>query len=146
MTTPGAAGRGPVKAPGVVDNPDECLRLNRSNAPHWHHIFPREYVNEFEYLGINVDDFTVILPPDKHIGRKGIHKILDWNAEWGEFFEKVPNTLTDAQRADWAYRAVDKAIELMGEMMVLFGEQKLRTLVKYKKRTPSPPIPPKPAP
>jgi len=143
VTAPGAAGGGPVKAPGVVDNPDECLQLIKSKTPHSHHIFPQEYVNEFEYLGIEIDDFTVKLPWDKHIGRRGIHKNLDWNGEWGEFFEKVPNTLTDDQRLEWAYKAIDKAIELMQEMMAYLKDKNLRKLVKHRTNTPSPTLPPK---
>jgi hypothetical protein len=144
VTAPGATDKGPVQAPSApVDDAVLCKKLNDAKRPHRHHIFPQEYVNEFEYLGININDFTVELPPTEHIGRGGIHINLQWNDRWAEFFEKVPLDLTDAQRRNWAYKAVDYAVDLMGEMQKYLGEKKMLELVKFSSGKPSPKIPPK---
>jgi hypothetical protein len=140
---PAAPNAGAVRAPGVVDDPDECRKLIAAHQDHWHHIFPREYVNEFESIGIAIDDFTVKLPWDKHIGSRGLHINLDWNDRWGEFFDQVPIDLTDRQRRDWAYKAIDLAVELMAEMRRYLRDTNLRRLVKYKTDTPSPTVPPR---
>jgi RHS repeat-associated protein len=55
-------------------------------GPHDHHIFPEEYREEFRKIGIDIDFYTVTIPADKHIGKNGLHKKLDYNNEWYDFF------------------------------------------------------------
>ena len=86
--------------PGPVDTPAECAKLIKAGKTHDHHIFPKEYVNEFDSIGINVDDYTVTLKPAEHIGKPGIHITMDWNGEWGDFFNEIPVDLTEDQRTN----------------------------------------------
>jgi len=112
---PGRGSSAPAIEPGPVDSPAECAKLIKAGITHDHHIFPQEYINEFESIGIVVDDYTVTLNATQHIGKKGIHNTMDWNQEWGDFFDKVPNDLTPEQAHMWGKRAIDKAIELMNQ-------------------------------
>ncbi|RZU76120.1 putative lipoprotein DUF2380 [Micromonospora kangleipakensis] len=152
IEAPGAAGpeaveapsgptTGPVRAPGVVDNPDECLRLIKAGTMHDHHIFPRQFQHDFAKLGIRIDDFTVTLPWDKHIGRGGLHITFDWNGEWSEFFARVPDVLTNAQATAWFNRALDLAIDMMGRTGLMN-----RRLHLYRSRRRSPVVPRRDAP
>ncbi|MFI0408198.1 DUF4157 domain-containing protein [Actinomadura sp. 3N508] len=135
---PGAAGPTAVRAPGVVKFPDECLRLIKAGTTHDHHLFPWEYVHEFADIWIWVDDYTVTLDWDKHIGRKGLHIVLDWNREWGEFFDQVPNDLTDSERAFWC----KEAFKFAQELMIRAGISSKDVHVYRRKDRPSPVQPP----
>jgi hypothetical protein len=113
VKTPGASQQ-PVKAPGVVDDPDECLRLIKAGVTHDHHIFPKQFADEFIAIEIIVDEFTVTLDATEHIGKNGVHTTLDWNGEWYDFFADFPRaSLTDAQASKWHSRAKALATELM---------------------------------
>lgn len=115
VRTPGASHE-PAEAPGVVDDPEVCLKLIKAGVTHDHHIFPREFIHEFESIGINIDEFTVTLKAAEHIGKNGIHSTMDWNYEWVEFFANFPQaSLTEAQASRWHQKAKAKAAELMGD-------------------------------
>ena len=114
-TLPGLPSPAPAKEPGVVDDPAECAKLIKAGKTHDHHIFPQEYINEFEAINILVHDYTVTLNAAQHIGSKGIHITMDWNGEWADFFDQVPNDLTPEQRFLWGKKAIEKAIELMNK-------------------------------
>ena len=81
--------------------------LNRSivsETTHKHHIFPQAYREEFESLGINIDDFVVEISQSEHLrgvhGRGGFVGSGDtlylgrYNQQWGEFFANNPNPTT----------------------------------------------------
>ncbi len=70
-------------------------------------------VNEFEYIGIDVDQYTVTLDPDKRIGKRGLHITMDWNGEWADFFHGLPLDLNPAQKEAWKKKAFDLGFELM---------------------------------
>lgn len=80
----------------------ECAGKIKQGQTHDHHVFPRQYKEEFFRIGIiDVDQFTISIPADKHIGKKGIHTILDYNGEWYDFFYNKPlrqQTLENATR------------------------------------------------
>jgi hypothetical protein len=106
-----------VEAPGVVDYEAACAAKIKARVNHDHHVFPQEYVNEFQGIGIKVDDYTVTLPWDKHIGKRGLHVTMDWNGEWDDFFSKVPNPddMSAAQKEAWKKKALDFGFNLMIE-------------------------------
>jgi RHS repeat-associated protein len=56
------------------------------NYPHDHHIFSRAGRPFFEAAGIDIDEHTVTIPRDEHLGN--VHP--EWNNEWEEFFAKDP--------------------------------------------------------
>lgn len=114
VKAPGTS-QGPVKAPGIVDDPAECAKQIKGGKTHQHHIFPVEYINEFDSLNIEVDDYVVPLEPTKHIGKNGIHVVFDWNAVWGDFFSEIPINLTEAEISKYAKKAFDLAIELLND-------------------------------
>ena len=111
---PGAGGGAPARTPAVVDDPDDCFRLNSMNVDHHHHIFPKQYRDELSRIWIEVDEWTVTLPAKKHIGHTGLHKVLDWNAYWEDFFMQIPTgPLTEKQSVEWHHKAKNLAFDLM---------------------------------
>jgi hypothetical protein len=61
---------------------------------HKHHLLPVKYKDKFKEKGLNIEDYKISLPVDKHILKpNGIHTKLggNWNGEWKKFFEKNPN-------------------------------------------------------
>jgi RHS repeat-associated protein len=82
-TTVGSCGSTPEDIARREDEREaEAMRL----GPHDHHIFPEAYREEFMKIGIDVDFYTITIPADKHIGKNGLHKQLDYNGEWHDFF------------------------------------------------------------
>lgn len=53
----------------------------------YHHIFPKEFRNDFLKIGIDVDDFTTVLTKRDHRGiGKGLqYKPKNWNQTWKDF-------------------------------------------------------------
>ena len=115
VATPGQPDQQPADLPGgVVDDPAECAKWNTKNQTHDHHIYPQAFRDEFKRIGINVDDFTITIPADKHIGANGIHTVFDWNGEWFDFFENLPEaSLTEPQQQKWQTKAEALATELL---------------------------------
>jgi len=112
-SAPGLPGTAPVEEPGIIDEPIQCAKLNNTKRRHQHHIFPQEYVNEFDALDIEIDDYTVWLDYDQHIGPTGVHTVLDWNGEWADFFHDIPVDLTPAQITYWQQKAAELATDLL---------------------------------
>jgi hypothetical protein len=55
---------------------------------HEHHVFSQEYRADFEDLGIDVDQFTMNVPVNRHLE---IHNdSWNWNDDWGSFFNGKP--------------------------------------------------------
>jgi hypothetical protein len=134
---PGPANQAPVTEPRPVDTPAECARLIKAGKTHDHHIFPWEYVNEFASIGIDVDDYTVTLNATEHIGSRGIHITMDWNGEWGDFFNEVPADLTPDQAYAWGRKAIDKAVELMNRSGIAW-----KKIHRFRKPQSVPPLTP----
>ena len=134
---PGPADQAPVGEPGPVDDPAECAKQIKAGKKHDHHIFPREYINEFDSLNIIIDDYTVTLNASEHIGKNGLHVTMDWNGEWADFFSEVPNDLTPDGAAKWAQRAIDKAAELM--IRAKIDRERLHPYRRPKAKSPLPP-------
>jgi hypothetical protein len=126
-----------VGEPGPVDDPAECAKQIKAGIKHDHHIFPREYINEFDSLNITIDDYTVTLKATEHVGKNGLHVTMDWNGEWADFFGEVPNDLTSAEAAKWAQRAIDKAAELM--IRAKIDRKRLHPYRRPKAKSPLPP-------
>ncbi|MGN9809539.1 eCIS core domain-containing protein [Micromonospora sp. BQ11] len=108
----------PAEAPGrLVDDPAECKKLNYANVAHHHHIFPKEWRQEFWRLGIDIDQWTVTVSPKEHLSKDGLHPYFGWNDEWQEFFDEMPDvgTMTPAQARGWKRRAENLGYRLMIE-------------------------------
>jgi hypothetical protein len=104
----------PAEAPGLVDDAAECARQIRAKKSHDHHIFPQTLREEFSRIGMDIDEYTITMPWDEHIGAKGIHTVFDWNSHWHLFFEDVPSgKLTPAQQKRWEDKAKDEAMDLL---------------------------------
>jgi hypothetical protein len=128
-TAPGQPGGSAVEDPGIVDDPMKCAKLNQAGSRHQHHIFPLEYVHEFDALDIEVDDYTVWLDHDQHIGPNGIHTVFDWNGEWADFFHDVPNDLTRELIEYWQRKAIELATDLLNRAGIAH-----KPIVPYRKR------------
>jgi len=50
-----------------------------------HHVFPQQFIHEFQAIGIAVDDFGIILTKEEHRGSNGLHA-RGWNQQWAAFF------------------------------------------------------------
>ena len=55
---------------------------------HLHHVFPQKFYKEFKAIGIDVDDYLMQLPIEKHIGKDGVHVKDDYNGQWEDFFNR----------------------------------------------------------
>lgn len=112
--TPGPSEQ-PVEAPsGVIDDPVECAKLIKAGVRHYHHIFPRQFIHDFEALGINIDRYTIAMDPAEHIGSNGVHSTLDWNGQWYDLFVDLPKaSLTEAAAAKWRTKVFALATILM---------------------------------
>jgi Predicted lipoprotein of unknown function (DUF2380) len=79
--------------PGLPQELEQLEEEAEDVTPHLHHIFPQEFRELFEELGINIDQFAIKLDP-------GIHSMLhayEWyNDQWEEFFEREGVTGQDA--------------------------------------------------
>jgi hypothetical protein len=63
---------------------------------------------------MNVHDYTITIPADKHIGANGVHTVLDWNSHWHVFFDHLPDrALSPAEQQQWRIRAMDEAMQLL---------------------------------
>lgn len=62
-------------------------------AVEYHHIFPRQFREEFARQGINVDDFTIALTKKDHRGiGKGLQYVpTNWNDEWNQWLQTNPH-------------------------------------------------------
>lgn len=74
--------------PDLVPGPElYSTKTNQTIAlagPQDHHIFPREFENEFKDIGItDIDAFTVTVSEAVH---QKLHNKVLWNFEWHEFF------------------------------------------------------------
>lgn len=108
----GSALSGLMKA--VVDDPEACRELNWKGQAHDHHIYAKDFVTEFARIRINVDDFCVTIMGDEHVGSNGVHEILDWNGEWQDFLDEIPDhDLSEAEIKEWQEKAQEKATELL---------------------------------
>jgi len=61
---------------------------------HKHHLLPRQFVNKFKDVGLNIEDFKISLPKGKHtLKPDGIHTNSggNWNKVWKEFFRETPS-------------------------------------------------------
>jgi hypothetical protein len=89
-------------APKVSDLPSEVAATTEAvvRDSEFHHIFPQEFRDEFERMGIDIDQFTIELP-------KGLHHLLHFyegtaweaapfNDEWGMWFNEGQKTAEDA--------------------------------------------------
>jgi hypothetical protein len=104
----------PAETPGLIDDPAECARQNRAKKTHDHHIFPQTLREEFLRIGMNIDDYTISIPSDKHIGPNGVHTILQWNDHWHLFFEDVPGgKLSPSQQQQWQIKAKAEVMDLL---------------------------------
>jgi hypothetical protein len=101
-------------AKSLVDDPEACKELNWKSQAHDHHIYSKTFRADFARIKINVDDFCVTIMADEHIGDNGIHKILDWNGEWEDFFNEMPDRdLSDAEIAKWQKKAQELVADLL---------------------------------
>ncbi|MEK6283555.1 MAG: SpvB/TcaC N-terminal domain-containing protein [Acidobacteriota bacterium] len=74
-----AAHKGGTKATKVVKSAYQF-------KTHLHHVFPQKFFEEFQKLGIHVDDYVMRLKFEQHIGREGVHVKGDYNGRWEDFF------------------------------------------------------------
>lgn len=108
----------PVEAPGpLVDDRAECAKLIGSKTTHDHHVFPQKFRERFKDLQIDVDDYTITLRWDRHVGTNGVHNALDWNPQWEDFFFDMPEVskMTTEQARGWRLRALNFGFRLMVE-------------------------------
>jgi len=64
-----------------------------------HHIFPQAFRSQFKRIGIDIDKFTLKIPPELH---SFLHAQGDrafpggiWNSAWDDFFKMNPNATVD---------------------------------------------------
>ena len=76
----------------------------------YHHIFPRQFREQFAQKGINVDNFTIALTKKDHrglgVGLQYVPK--NWNNEWNEWLLQHPN-FTQEQAAEKALQMLKEA-------------------------------------
>lgn len=76
----------------------------------YHHIFPRQFSEQFAQKGINVDDFTIALTKKDHRGMgTGLQYVPNnWNNEWNSWLLDNPN-FTQKQAAEKAQAMLREA-------------------------------------
>ncbi len=64
-----------------------------AGLPEYHHLFPQAFRGDFGRLGIDVDDFTIVLSKEAHRGSGGgiQYSPSNWNATWKKFLARNPN-------------------------------------------------------
>lgn len=70
-------------------------------ATEYHHIFPRQFRDQFAEKGIDVDDFTIKLTKKDHRGiGTGLQYVpKNWNNEWNSWLQQNPSfTQADAEK------------------------------------------------
>jgi hypothetical protein len=108
----------PAQAPGqLVDEPAECKKLIGSKVTHDHHVFPQKFRQRFKDIGIEIDDWTVTMGWQDHVGKNGLHAGFGWNDEWEMFFDDMPEVgkMTAEQARGWQRRAQNFGYRLMIE-------------------------------
>jgi hypothetical protein len=120
---PGSPGSDPAQAPGgsvgpsgIVDDPAECAQENGAKKPHDHHIYPQMFRDDFLRIKIQIDNFTITIPADQHIGPNGVHTVFDWNGQWEDFFSEMPDGPLSKEAAQkWQTKARALATELLND-------------------------------
>lgn len=76
----------------------------------YHHIFPRQFSEQFAQKGINVDDFTIALTKKDHRGMgTGLQYVPNnWNSEWNLWLLANPN-FTQKEAAEKAQSMLREA-------------------------------------
>ena len=84
--------------------------LITDGATEFHHIFPRQFREQFAQKGIDVDDFTIALTKKDHRGMgKGLQYVpTNWNNEWNDWLLANPD-FTQKQAAEKAQTMLRKA-------------------------------------
>jgi hypothetical protein len=61
-----------------------------------HHQLPRQFDEEFDSVGLDIEDHVIDLPKDKHrLKPEGLHTGKDnWNKQWVDFFKKLRGDFT----------------------------------------------------
>jgi hypothetical protein len=64
-----------------------------AGLPEYHHLFPQAFRGDFARLGIDVDDFTIMLSKEAHRGSGGgiQYSPANWNATWKKYLARNPN-------------------------------------------------------
>ena len=62
-----------------------------------HHVYPLQFLDRFERVGIDPEDYMVYLYQSQHRLRPhGLHTgSNNWNAQWAQFFKKNENQSAD---------------------------------------------------
>jgi hypothetical protein len=63
-----------------------------------HHLLPKEFEEEFNAVGLDIEDFTMPLPRSQHrLNPNGIHTNAggNWNGVWRAFFDTHPTYTAD---------------------------------------------------
>lgn len=81
-----------------------------NGATEYHHIFPRQFNEQFAQKGINVDDFTIALTKKDHRGiGTGLQYVpKNWNNEWNSWLLSNPN-FTQKQASEKAQSMLREA-------------------------------------
>jgi RHS repeat-associated protein len=82
---------------------EQAERRQMLLGPHDHHIFPREFREEFQKIGIDVEKYAITIPSNQHMGENGLHKNLDYNNQWYVFFygKEKPTQAEAAGLVSW---------------------------------------------
>ena len=78
---------------------DEIVKTRSDVRTHLHHVFPQTFYKEFKAIGIDVDDYVMQLPVEKHIGKNGVHVKDDYNGRWEDFFNAPGKRTTQEAEA-----------------------------------------------
>jgi hypothetical protein len=64
-------------------------------ATHGHHLLPRQFEDQFNRAGLDIEDYKIDLPDTMHtLKPNGIHtgpRATSWNGHWDAFFKRFPN-------------------------------------------------------
>jgi hypothetical protein len=108
----GSAATDPLEATDTTTDPAvyleqtyEPLEASDPRYPQDHHIFPRQFEEEFGAAGIRIDEFTVTIMQAEHLRK--VHP--QWNEAWREFWSWFPAGHPQPTRED----IEEKAAELM---------------------------------
>ncbi len=76
----------------LITGCDTVNNVVDSQKTEYHHLFPREFSNNFKKAGIDVDNFTIQLSKSTHRGAgTGLQYVpKNWNDEWREFIKNNP--------------------------------------------------------
>jgi hypothetical protein len=94
---------------------------------HYHHWFPQEFDDQFNELGIDVDRYTTLIPPDLHIP---IHQD-GWNEAWHDWLddaERYGYTPNDA--VAYLYELLQPYLQQLEDIGVI-GPNGLKAIVPY---------------